>query len=136
MFGFSIGILIGAIFVIVIAVVAMTRKADAKTADVGSRRIDITSPLPPAETIKRLQESAFGRYTLADADPARGVLVFKSPMSIFSWGFFFPVAVTAAPGGGSVVAIGIKSRALQWGPVVGNNHRDFAQAATKALAGA
>ena len=46
------------------------------------------------------------------------------------------VAVMAAPDGGSKIAVGIKSRALQWGPVVGNNHRDFAQAATKALAGA
>jgi hypothetical protein len=136
MFGFSIGILIGAIFVLVVAIMAMTRKADARTAVVSSRRIDIESPLPPAEAIQRLQTNPLGRYTLADADPARGVLVFKSSMTIFSWGFFFPVAVTPAAGGGSSVAIGIKSRALQWGPVVGNNHRDFAQAATKALAGA
>ena len=136
MFGFSIGILIGAIFVIVVAVIAMTRKADARTAEIGNRRIDIASPLSPAETVKRLQGSALGRYKLADSDAARGMLVFSSPMTIFSWGFFFPVAVTAAPGGGSSVAIGIKSRALQWGPVVGNNHRDFAQAATTALAGA
>jgi len=136
MFGFSIGILVGAIVVVVIAAVAMTRKPDAKNATIGERRIDIASPLPPGDVIKRLQETPLGRYKVGDIDEARGVLVFASPMTIFSWGFFFPVAVMAAPDGGSKIAVGIKSRALQWGPVVGNNHRDFAQAATKALAGA
>ena len=57
-----------------------------------------------------------------DSDAARGVVVLATGVTGFSWGFFYPIFVTAS-GSGSTLEIGIKSRIFQAGPVVTNNHK-------------
>jgi hypothetical protein len=120
--GFSIGLLVGGIVVLVIVVIAMARKMPAAEARQTSRRITLTSPLAPAAVIEKLRAARWRRIKVHDSDAARGVIVLATSVSLFGWGFFYPVFVTRS-GSGSTIEVGIKSRAVQWGPVVTNNHK-------------
>jgi hypothetical protein len=119
--GFGIGLLVGGIIVLVIILVAATRKMPAHSVQQTSRRMTLTSPLAPAAVVAKLEAARWNRIKLHDSDPARGVVVLATGTTIFSWGFFYPVFVTPS-GTGSTIEVGIKSRAVQWGPVVTNNH--------------
>jgi hypothetical protein len=120
--GFSVGLLVGGIVVLLIIVIAMTRKMPAHAAQPTSRRMTLASPLAPAAVIDKLRSARWRRIKVHDSDTARGVVVLATGVTGFSWGFFYPVFVTPA-GSGSTIEIGIKSRAIQWGPVVTNNHK-------------
>lgn len=120
--GISIGLLIGGIVVLVLMLVAAQRKMPASTAKPTSRRLTITSPLAPAAVIEKLKNARWRRIKLHDSDAARGVVVLATGMTIFSWGFFYPIFVTRG-GSGSTLEIGVKSRVFQAGPVVTNNHK-------------
>jgi hypothetical protein len=120
--GFGIGLLVGGIVVLVIVIIAMTRKMPATEARQTSRRITLASPLAPAAVIEKLKAARWRRMKLHDSDDARGVVVLATGVTLFGWGFFYPVFVTRG-GSGSTIEVGIKSRAVQWGPVVTNNHK-------------
>jgi|SRR6185369_10786422 hypothetical protein len=111
---------------------AATRKANAAAARPTRRTALLSSELAPAAAFARLRAASLGRFKLADSDERRLVLVFGSGITPFSWGFFFPVFVTAA-GSGSRIEAGIRSRIFQWGPVVSKTHREFVDALERAL---
>jgi hypothetical protein len=120
--GFSIGLLVGGIVVLVVIIIAATRKMPAHSVQQTSRRMTLTSPLAPAAVVEKLKTARWRRIKVHDSDAARGVLVLATGVTGFSWGFFYPVFVTAS-GSGSTIEVGIKSRAVQAGPVVTNNHK-------------
>ncbi len=130
--GLVIGLIVGGVIVAIFSLIAMTRKANARAAQPTRRAIAIETALSPDAAFKALQAAPLGRYKVGDSDPGRRVIVFASPMTIFSWGFFFPVFI-AAGGAGATVTIGIQSRLLQWGPVVANTHKAFAAEARRVL---
>ena len=120
--GFSIGLLVGGIVVVIMMIVASQKRMPASTAKQTSRRLTLASPLAPAAVIEKLNAANWRRIKLHDSDPARGVVVLATGMTIFSWGFFYPIFVTRN-GSGSTLEIGVKSRVFQAGPVVTNNHK-------------
>jgi len=129
--------IVGIVVLVAIGVgylIAATRKADAKAARPSGRAITLDSPLAPDTAFARLRSAPLGRFTLGDSDEANRVLVFASSVTLFSWGFFFPVFVRAG-GAGTRIEIGLKSRLVQWGPIVTRTHKEFAAAVEKALAG-
>lgn len=130
--GFGVGLLVGGIIVLVIILIAATRKMPAHSAQMTSRRMSLTAPLAPAAVVEKLRNARWERIKLHDSDPARGVVVLATGTTIFSWGFFYPVFVTPR-GAGSTIEVGIKSRAVQWGPVVTNNHKSAVAEIERAL---
>src|ERR1041385_6898461 len=120
--GFVVGAIGGAVIVAIVGIIAALRKISAKTVAQTRRRMTLTSPLAPAAVIEKLKRAAWRKIKVTDTDADRGVVVLATPMTMFSWGFFYPVFVTQG-GSGSTIEVGIKSRAMQWGPVVTNNHK-------------
>lgn len=72
---------------------------------------------------------------LMQTDDTNKRLVLASPMSLATWGFWYPMHITARADGGSDVAVGIASRGMQWGPLVTQAHKNFV-AMAEAKAGA
>jgi hypothetical protein len=116
-------------------VIAMARKANAKDAQPSDKAMTVESPLAPDAVFARLRAAPLGHFKLGDSDEANRVLVFATAVTLFSWGFFFPVFVRAG-GAGTRIEVGIKSRLFQWGPIVTRTHKEFVAALEKALAGA
>ncbi|MEV0701948.1 hypothetical protein AB0I53_29095 [Saccharopolyspora sp. NPDC050389] len=54
-------------------------------------------------------------------------MLLSSRPTAFTWGFFYP-AVVYAEGAGTRVDLGIKSKAVQYGPLVTQAHRKLAHA--------
>lgn len=60
-------------------------------------------------------------YKVVAIDEAKGQLVLEEPISLFTWGFFFPVFVSQQANR-TVIEIGIKSKLFQYGPIVSRTH--------------
>ncbi len=115
-------------------VVAFTRKGSVRGTSMPARRDTISSPASPAEVmaaLKNLQPP----YRVDDADDAAKIVVLSSPVTLFSWGFFYPVHI-APIGTGSRIVVGCSSKLFQMGPVVSNAHRKCIQAIEAALSAA
>jgi hypothetical protein len=111
----------------VLLLVAFTRKGSVSTVAMTRRRIVLHSAAPPGAVYGWLTQYCPTGYSVEDADPARGVVLFSSRLTAFSYGFFYP-AVVSAEGAGTRVDLGIKSKVFQYGPVVTRAHRKLAQA--------
>jgi hypothetical protein len=109
-------------------VVAFSRKGNVRMAMSASQR-EIHTPADPAtvaECIKRLGPP----YTVDDH--ADGIIVLSSPVTFFSWGFFYPVLIQPE-GSGSKIVVGVKSKVFQLGPIVMRAHSQCAEAIERAL---
>ena len=111
--------------------IAFTRKGKVATATLGSRRHELRSNASPQEVFERIK--AFrGKLSVDDMDPGAHILVLSSPVTLFSWGFLFPVFIHAE-GAGSRIEIGIHSKFMQYGPVVTRWHRTALEEIQQAL---
>src|ERR1051325_11883414 len=79
---------------IVAAIVLRTNKPSAKQAVLSGRIGLLETPLPRDSVFAKLKGASLGRFKFADADDQKKVLVFESRLTVFSWGFFFPVFLT------------------------------------------
>src|SRR5262249_40151673 len=95
--------------------IAFSRKGKVASATLGGRNQELRSPAPPAEVFAKI--SAIGHpYKVDDRDPNTHTLVLSSPVTFFSWGFFYPVFLHAE-GTGTRIQIGVHSKLIQMGPV-------------------
>jgi hypothetical protein len=102
--------------------IAFTRKGSVRSAHMGSRRLEVHTAADPATAFERLRAMR-GKFTADDSDPNTKMVVLASAVTFFSWGFLYPVTIHAN-GSGSRIEIGIQSKFIQIGPVVGKWHRD------------
>ena len=117
-------VIVCAIVLVVFYVVAANRRAASVMGSRPHRILSFAVPMPPAEAFEAVARAAqAGGYNIDATDHAKGQAVLSSGASLTNFGFFYPVFVTPRDGGGSLVEIGIKSKAFQWGPIVGSNHR-------------
>ena len=63
---------------------------------------------------------------------AMAVIVLSSPVTFFSFGFFYPVHIHA-DGSGSRIQIGLRSKVFQIGPIPARAHTVCVEAIEKAL---
>jgi hypothetical protein len=118
-------------FIAVGYAIAFTRKGKVASATLGARNQELHSPAPPAEVFAKI--SAIGHpYKVDDRDPNTHALVLSSPVTFFSWGFFYPVFLHAE-GTGTRIQIGVHSKLIQMGPVVTNAHNKCVAAIEQAL---
>ncbi len=127
-------IFLGAVPVIaVLLVVAYSRSATVHSAPLTSKTIIVESKLPTAEVFERIQHGV-GKFAHEDSDAARGIIILTTKPTFATWGFFYPVHISASAGG-STVTIGIRSRILQLGPLVTSAHRQCQKAIEQQLVG-
>ena len=132
------GALIGAVIGLAYALLILWRAKNAKggkyLTEMTKRVVGFAAPQAPDAVIAALQGGAAGHpATLEAVDAAAHRLVLTDKASLSSFGFFYPIHVAAAPGGGSSVSVGIASRGNQWGPLVTKAHTIFADAVKKTL---
>ncbi|MBL9016739.1 MAG: hypothetical protein JNL83_21305 [Myxococcales bacterium] len=114
-------------------VVAFARKGKVSMG-MTSRREEISSPASPAEVFAALRLIG-PPYTVDDVDASSNMLVLSSPVTLFSWGFLYPVLITPN-GSGSKIVIGCGSKVFQLGPVVTNAHNKCVATVQAALSAA
>jgi hypothetical protein len=83
----------------------------AKTVAQTEQRIALVSPLSADAAFAKLKGAKLGRIKLIDGDAERRVLVFESPMTGWSWGFFHPVFIRPAAQG-SEIEVGIRHKTI------------------------
>lgn len=101
---------------------AANRKATSAVTTKPSRLRIVHSPLGYSDAINRLVQVAPTQgYKVEDVTSDGSRVILGSNITFFSYGFFYPVYFSVEPSG-TLVEIGIVSRAFQWGPVVTFNH--------------
>ena len=111
--------------------IALTRTGKVSGASIGSRRHELHTPATPEQAFAAIRAIGLP-YTIDDADPIRKILVLSSPVTFFSWGFFYPVFLHAEPGG-TKIDVGCHSKFLQMGPLVSRAHDNARRAIEAAL---
>jgi hypothetical protein len=107
---------VGAIYFI-----AITRKAQDAVKEKPRNLRALTTPMTYSDAINRLLQAAPAQgYKVEDVTPDGSRVILSTPITFLSYGFFYPIYFSAVPGG-TMVEVGIASRALQWGPVVTHN---------------
>ena len=124
-----IAIIAGGLVASTLYVFAFRRRGRVGSTQIGASVIHVACPAPPAEVFDAV--AAIGPpHHVDDADKAKLTLVLSSRPSVWSYGFLYPVVIraTEADGGGSVVAIGVKSRLIHLGPGMSYAHTRCAKA--------
>ena len=120
------------LFIAIGYVVAFTRVGTVRgTGSLGSLRKDVYTPADPDTVFARLA-MLNGRIKVDDKDPATKILVLSSPVTFFTWGFFYPVYLHAE-GTGTRIVVGCKSKVFQWGPLVTRAHNECVTEIERAL---
>jgi hypothetical protein len=122
--GFSSGIFIGAIAVLVVIGLLLLRPPPPINAEFGGKRLGFSTKVPVAEAYRAVANlGPVQKLSVARADEGMRRVLLGDRVSWTSWGFWYPVDFTARADGGTDVSIGIRSKAIQWGPFVGVAHR-------------
>ena len=101
------------IMVIIIPIVlASSAKAPAASVLLPERRVTLETAMQPDAVFAKLAPAKFGKVAPHDTDANRRVVVFSSPMSGWSYGFFYAVFIRGA-GAGSIVEIGIMPKSIE-----------------------
>jgi hypothetical protein len=114
--------------------ISFLRKGRVAGVSMTSRREEISSPATPSEVFAALRLIGHP-FKVDDSDAASNILVLSSPVTLFSWGFLYPVFITPN-GSGSKIVIGCGSKLIQIGPVVTNAHNKCIAAIRAALSAA
>lgn len=123
--GAIIGGAIGLIYAGFIMLKAKNAKGGKYLNEMTKRVLTFDAPQPPDGVLAALAGGVKGRpATLEASDPTRHRLVFTDAATMTTFGFFYPIHVTAS-GSGSRVDVGIVSRGNQWGPLVTKAHNIF-----------
>lgn len=100
------------------------------------RVMHVSTPKSPDEVLAALAGGIPALKAAPSAtDPNTKRVVLATPMSFATWGFWFPVHVSAQANGVTILDIGITSRGFQWGPLVTQAHRNFANAVAAQVGG-
>lgn len=123
--GAIIGGVIGLIYALLMMLKAKNAKGSKYLTEMTSRVISFDTGLAPDAVMAALAGGVADRpATLEASDPATHRLVFTDKASMTTFGFFYPIHISAS-GTGSKVDVGIVSRGNQWGPLVTKAHNVF-----------
>lgn len=123
--GAIIGGFIGLVYAGLIMLKARNAKGGRYLTEMTRRVISIDAPQSPDAVMAALAGGVKDRpATLEASDPATHRLVFTDKASMTTFGFFYPIHISAS-GNGSRLDIGIVSRGNQWGPLVTKAHNIF-----------
>lgn len=72
-------------------------------------------------------------FYIEAVDEHGGYVLLSEPMSLFSWGFYYPIYITNQSKDQTLVEVGIKSKVFQVGPVVSKRHEKCFEATREAV---
>ena len=121
--GAIIGLIIGVVFVCVGLIIASMRSGTSAMQQ-KPRRIQYFAAWGTPDAILKviIRFAQMGGYKIDAIDEAGGRIVLSDSASFTSWGFFYPVFLTYQNNGQTVVEVGIKSKLVQYGPIVTRHH--------------
>lgn len=124
--GAVIGATVAAVMMIAVWLINRGKTGVEYLQNMSSRVLRFTTETPPDKIMASLAGGVpEAKATLMQTDEKTSRLVLASPISLATWGFWYPIHITPAPGGGSQVDVGIASRGMQWGPLVTKAHKNF-----------
>ncbi|MCB9947114.1 MAG: hypothetical protein H6842_04710 [Rhodospirillaceae bacterium] len=118
--GALIGAVVGLLVVLVFMAIAKTKTG---SLDMPVQRSGtVAASVPPEEVLRRLEAAApRNGLKVEQVDAAGGRILLSDGTSFTSFGNFYPIAVAPAASGAEIT-VGLKTKAPQYGPVVGRNH--------------
>lgn len=121
--GALIGAMVGLVIVTVFLVVAAMRKGTSAVKNKPGKILAFIAPMQHPDVMKTVirfaQQSG---YKVDDiANTGWRIILGDSP-TFTSYGFFYPVYMSSQPDGSTLIEVGIKSKAIQWGPIVTRKH--------------
>jgi hypothetical protein len=121
--GALIGAIVGVVIVTIFLIVGAMRKGTSAVKNKPKKILAFIAPMQHPDVMKTVirfaQQSG---YKVDDiANPGWRIILSDSP-TFTSYGFFYPVYMSPQPNGGTLVEVGIKSKAIQWGPIVTRKH--------------
>jgi hypothetical protein len=123
--GAIIGGFIGLVYALLILLKARNAKGGQYLTKMTRRVMSIDVPQAPDAVMAALAGGVKDRpATLEASDPANHRLVFTDKATMTTFGFFYPIHISATENG-SKLDIGIVSRGNQWGPLVTKAHNIF-----------
>jgi hypothetical protein len=112
------GILTALVLIGLIMAYAHLRPMPAIDASFGTRSLVLQVPQMP-EDVFRAVSGGVAEAKVGRADAALGRVLLHDGVTLSSFGFYYPVDIVPASGGGSRVTVGIQSKfPLQFGPFV------------------
>lgn len=120
--GFNSGILIGVAVMAVVIVVMLMRPPPAIDAVFGGKRLGFSTKVPVTEAYRAVSNFPQGKLSVVRADEGLKRVILADGMGWTSWGFYYPVDFVARHDGGTDINIGIRSKAIQFGPLVTRAH--------------
>jgi hypothetical protein len=78
------------------------------------------SPEKALTSIVRFAHSS--GYKVSNLDETVNRVVLEEPLSFWGWGFFFPIFLVKQPDSLTSISVGIKSKFIQYGPIVHRSH--------------
>jgi hypothetical protein len=121
--GACIGLAVSLVIVAIYFLIAMTRKPAAVVREKPRNLRQLVTPWGyHAAVTSVLQAMPAHGFKVEEVTPDGSRMILSTPITVWSYGFFYPIYFSAQPGGGTLVEVGIASRAMQWGPFVSRNH--------------
>jgi Flp pilus assembly protein CpaB len=122
--GFNGGILIGLAVMAVVIGVMLMRPPPAIHASFGGKRLGFSTKVPIAEAYRAVSNIGPGeKLSVARADEGIGRVILADGIGWTSWGFYYPVDFVKRSDGSTDVSVGIRSKAIQFGPLVTRAHQ-------------
>ena len=116
-------LIIGLIVIGILLIISEMRKGDSALETRPRRVKSFTVKGDPQTVLKIILQFAYrGGYDIEALDEEKGRIVLGESATSVSWGFFYPIFISARPDGKTLVEVGIKSKLFQAGPIVSRSH--------------
>lgn len=123
--GISGGLLIGVLAALVLVALMRLRPPPSIEKPFEGRTLGFTTTLPIADAFRAIASGPKGeRFKVLRFDAQKKRVLLSDRMSWTSWGFYYPVEFAErADEKGTDVTVGIRSKAIQFGPLVTRAHK-------------
>jgi len=113
------GLVFGFIILCVFLLVAAMRKAPSSgNANTSKSTVIYTNTTPEIALKQTIIYAQSSGYKIANLEKDRFFIVLEEGASMNSYGFYYPITILEESAGNTKIRIGIKSKAIQVGPVV------------------
>jgi hypothetical protein len=114
----------GSILICIGYIIAATRERAWALKVKPQRKESFSTMLSPEESLKSIVRFAQSSdYKISNLDETENQALLEESASLWSWGFYFPVLVSKQPNGFTSIEVGIKSKFIQYGPIVSRSHK-------------
>ena len=114
-----VGLTVSVLLICLGLIIGAMRKASAVLGSKPRKHQTFTSMHNTQETLKAIVRFAQqAGYKIPAIDESKGQLVLEESPTLTTWGFFFPISVSRQIDNTALIEVGIKSKAIQVGPIV------------------